>query len=167
MNPNPPSSGINAPIGRCCLGPQCNNPNHELRDTHRCPGCSGLTHVLCGTIAEDCSPPGADKEKEKGKVVTFCPPCHDKRDSVSSPLIPPNADANLLLGGSPDTQGRRRPTPKRLAMNDEHEAESKEEADAPYSVEVPPNQNMDLDFLKTIESIDDNSSIRLLGYEEL
>jgi hypothetical protein len=117
---------------------------------------------------EDYFPPGADKEKEKGKDVHFCPPCHEKRNnSISSPFVPPNADLNLLLNGSPDTPGRKRATPKRLAMNDD-DTESKEVEDSPYSVDHPPNQHMDTAFLKTIESIDDNnSSIRPLSYEVL
>jgi hypothetical protein len=146
MDPSQRNSGLNAPKGRCCLGPQCSNPKQELRDTHRCPGCSGHIHVLCGMFEEDYFPPGADKEKEKGKDVHFCPPCHEKRNnSISSPFVPPNADLNLLLNGSPDTPGRKRATPKRLAMNDD-DTESKEVEDSPYSVDHPPNQHMETAF---------------------
>lgn len=123
---------------------------------------------MCGTFVEDYFPPGADKKKVISKDVYFCPSCHEKRGAAfSSPIVPPNADLNLMLNGSPDTPGRRRPTPKRLAMND-RVGESKEEEEHPYSVDNPPNQHMDMVLFETIESIDDNNtSIQPRSYKHL
>jgi hypothetical protein len=137
------------------LGPQCSNPNQELRDRHQRPGCSEHIHVLSGTLVKEFL----------GKYVHFCPPCHEKRDgAIYSPLAPPpNANLNLMLHGSPNTPGRRCTTPKQLAMT-----EPKTEDNSPYSVANPPTQSMDTAFFEMIESIDNNnSSIWPLSYEEL
>ena len=41
------------PIGRCCAGDNCVAPTHELRPDHKCPGCGGFVHTLCGEFDND------------------------------------------------------------------------------------------------------------------
>jgi hypothetical protein len=155
--------GLNAPVGQCCLGPQCCHPTQELWDMHKCPGCHKHIHVLCGTFVEDFL----------GKGVHFCPPCHEKEKDISllsSPLVPPNADLNMVLHGSPNARCRWRTMPTRLAMTKPTKPDKTDKTfgSSPYSVNNPPTENIDLAFFGIIESIDNNnSSIWPLSYDKL
>ena len=41
------------PIGRCCLGPDCQYDTHELRPSHTCSRCNSVLHVLCSEFNEN------------------------------------------------------------------------------------------------------------------